>query len=91
VRRCENCGRKGPEDFSFCPGCGAVLPAEPHPGARRTVTILFADLVGSTELGERLDPERLQGVLAHYYDAMRRVIERHGGTVDSPQPVAPWE
>jgi class 3 adenylate cyclase/tetratricopeptide (TPR) repeat protein len=55
---------------------------EPQAGARRTVTILFADMVGSTALGERLDPERLQGVLTRYYDAMRGVIERHGGTVE---------
>jgi class 3 adenylate cyclase/tetratricopeptide (TPR) repeat protein len=39
-------------------------------------------MVGSTALGERLDPERLQGVLTRYYDAMRGVIERHGGTVE---------
>jgi class 3 adenylate cyclase len=39
---------------------------EPQAGARRTVTILFADMVGSTALGERLDPERLQGVLTMY-------------------------
>ena len=43
---------------------------------------MFADMVGSTELGERLDPERLQGVLARYYEAMRGVVERHGGTVE---------
>jgi class 3 adenylate cyclase/tetratricopeptide (TPR) repeat protein len=39
-------------------------------------------MVGSTELGERLDPERLQGVLARYYEALRGAIERHGGTVE---------
>jgi len=43
---------------------------------------LFADMVGSTALGERLDPERLQGVLTRYFDALRGVIERHGGTVE---------
>ncbi len=82
VRRCGNCGREVPEDFAFCPACGAALAAEPQAGARRTVTILFADMVGSTALGERLDPERLQGVLTRYFDAMRAVIERHGGTVE---------
>jgi class 3 adenylate cyclase len=46
------------------------------------VTILFSDIVGSTELGERLDPERLQTVLARYFDAMRAVIEQHGGTIE---------
>ena len=51
-------------------------------GSRRTVTILFTDVVGSTELGERLDPERLQSLLGRYFDAARGVIERHGGTVE---------
>ena len=82
MRTCANCGREVPQEFSFCPGCGAPL-AEPTPsGARRTVTILFSDIVGSTQLGERLDPERLQIVLTRYFDAMRGVIERHGGTVE---------
>jgi class 3 adenylate cyclase len=49
---------------------------------RKTVTVLFCDLVDSTELGERLDPERLRSVLARWYEAMREPIERHGGTVE---------
>src|SRR5262245_23341843 len=82
VQRCGNCGREAPDDFAFCPACGTPFASEPQAGARRTVTILFADMVGSTALGERLDPERLQGVLTRYYDALRGVIERHGGTVE---------
>jgi class 3 adenylate cyclase/tetratricopeptide (TPR) repeat protein len=39
-------------------------------------------MVGSTALGERLDPERLQRVLTRYYEALRSVIDRHGGTVE---------
>jgi class 3 adenylate cyclase len=46
------------------------------------VTILFADVTGSTGLGERLDPERLQEVLATYFSAMRGEIEAEGGTVE---------
>jgi class 3 adenylate cyclase/tetratricopeptide (TPR) repeat protein len=49
---------------------------------RKTVTVLFCDLVESTELGERLDPERLRSLLARWYEAMREPIERHGGTVE---------
>src|SRR5256885_16333780 len=49
---------------------------------RKLVTILFADLVGSTDLGERLDPERLQAMLQTYFGAMTAVIERWGGTVE---------
>jgi class 3 adenylate cyclase/tetratricopeptide (TPR) repeat protein len=50
--------------------------------ARRTVTVLFCDLAGSTELGERLDPESLRGLLARWYDAMRTAVESHGGQVE---------
>jgi class 3 adenylate cyclase len=49
---------------------------------RRLVTALYCDLVGSTELGERLDPERLRKVLDTYFETMRVAIERHGGTVE---------
>jgi class 3 adenylate cyclase/tetratricopeptide (TPR) repeat protein len=82
VRICASCGREAPKDFSFCPGCGAALTDDAQSGARRTVTILFSDIVGSTQLGERLDPERLQIVLTRYFHVMRIVIERHGGTVE---------
>ena len=50
--------------------------------ARKTVTVLFCDLTGSTALGERLDPETLREVIGRYFDEMRAVIERHGGTVE---------
>jgi class 3 adenylate cyclase/tetratricopeptide (TPR) repeat protein len=46
------------------------------------VTVLFADLVGSTTIGERLDPEAFRALQARYFAALREVIERHGGTVE---------
>ena len=46
------------------------------------MTVLFCDVTGSTALGERLDPESLRGVMAHYFDAARLVVERHGGSVE---------
>ena len=49
---------------------------------RKTVTVLFCDLVDSTALGERMDPEWLRDVLGRWYAAMREPIERHGGTVE---------
>src|SRR5205814_764027 len=49
---------------------------------RKTVTVLFCDVAGSTALGERLDPESLRRVMARYFEAMADVIERHGGTVE---------
>jgi class 3 adenylate cyclase len=50
--------------------------------ARRTVTVLFADIVGSTSLGEQLDPEVVRNVLGRQFATARGVIERHGGTVE---------
>jgi class 3 adenylate cyclase/tetratricopeptide (TPR) repeat protein len=49
---------------------------------RKTVTVLFCDVTGSTVLGERLDPESFRQVMRRYFDTARRVIERHGGTVE---------
>jgi class 3 adenylate cyclase len=49
---------------------------------RKTVTVLFCDLAGSTELGERLDPEALGNLMGRWYAAMRDPVERHGGTVE---------
>ena len=49
---------------------------------RKTVTVLFADVTGSTALGERLDPESFRRVMARYFDVARGCLERHGGTVE---------
>jgi class 3 adenylate cyclase len=50
--------------------------------ARKTVTIVFSDVAGSTSLGDRLDPEALRRVMERYFAEMRSVLERHGGTVE---------
>jgi class 3 adenylate cyclase/tetratricopeptide (TPR) repeat protein len=49
---------------------------------RKTVTVLFCDLTGSTALGETLDPERLRALLARYFERMKAIVERHGGSVE---------
>jgi class 3 adenylate cyclase len=49
--------------------------------ARKVVTIIFADLIGSTSLHERLDPESVNRLMEGYYRAMRGAVESHGGTV----------
>jgi predicted ATPase/class 3 adenylate cyclase len=49
---------------------------------RKTVTVIFCDVVEFTALGERLDAESVRRVMSLYFDEMRRVIERHGGTVE---------
>jgi class 3 adenylate cyclase/tetratricopeptide (TPR) repeat protein len=49
---------------------------------RKTVTVLFCDVTGSTALGERLDPESFRQVMSRYFEVARAVIEQHGGTVE---------
>ena len=49
---------------------------------RRTVTALFADVTGSTALGETLDPEALRRWMSSFFNEARAVVERHGGTVE---------
>ena len=79
---CSQCGRESPDDFGFCPACGAALTASPAREVRKVVTVLFCDLTGSTAIGERTDPEALRSLMNRYYDAARGVLERHGGTVE---------
>src|SRR6266699_1267846 len=49
---------------------------------RKVVTVLFCDVVGSTELGEKLDPEALRALLARYFERMKAIVESHGGSVE---------
>src|SRR6478672_6868850 len=80
---CAACGHELPEGAKFCLECGApVAPAAAPREQRKTVTVLFCDLTGSTELGESLDSERLRALLARYFARMQAIVERHGGTVE---------
>jgi class 3 adenylate cyclase/tetratricopeptide (TPR) repeat protein len=49
---------------------------------RKTVTVLFADVTGSTAMGERIDPEALRRVMTRYFEVSRATLERHGATVE---------
>jgi class 3 adenylate cyclase/tetratricopeptide (TPR) repeat protein len=79
---CASCGRENPAGQRFCGTCGAALTAEPSADVRKTVTVVFCDLVGSTALGERTDPEVLRDVMARYHAQLRTILEHHGGTVE---------
>src|SRR4051795_13419728 len=80
---CASCGRENPEGFKFCGNCGAPLEASaPAREMRKVVTIVFCDLTGSTALGDRTDPETLRATMRGYYEQMRAILERHGGTVE---------
>ena len=52
------------------------------PEERRVVTIMFADIMGSTPLADRLDPEDMRVMLTGYFNLMTTQIRRHGGTVE---------
>ncbi len=89
---CPECGAEIVEGAKFCASCGIPLvspAAAPSGGgpvltaeARKVVTVLFADLVGSTGLTERLDPEEAREVVRKFYDVVQHVVERwFAGTV----------
>jgi class 3 adenylate cyclase/tetratricopeptide (TPR) repeat protein len=79
---CASCGQENPDGFRFCGVCGADLSPPAVHEVRKTVTVVFCDLAGSTALGERLDPESLRRVMSRYFDEMQAVLVRHGGTVE---------
>jgi class 3 adenylate cyclase len=61
-----------------------LLPIASAVGERRkVVTVVFADVVGSTALGERVDSETLRWAMQRWFGRMREVVERHGGTVEN--------
>jgi class 3 adenylate cyclase len=64
-------------------GPAPMIPAEALPGdpERRQLTVMFCDLVGSTELSGRLDPEDLRELTRRYQGAVAGVVERHGGYI----------
>ncbi|HEX9236123.1 MAG TPA: adenylate/guanylate cyclase domain-containing protein, partial [Actinomycetota bacterium] len=84
VSICPTCHAKNAAEAEHCLTCGADLPLEPAaPGeARKVVTVLFSDVSGSTILGDELDPESLRRLMGRFFQEMKRVLERHGGTTE---------
>ncbi|MGI8685476.1 MAG: adenylate/guanylate cyclase domain-containing protein [Acidimicrobiales bacterium] len=81
---CAHCGASNPDRARFCLECGTAIAgaAVRQREVRKTVTIVFCDVTGSTALGERLDPESLRRVMSQYFDRTRSVLTHHGGTVE---------
>jgi class 3 adenylate cyclase/tetratricopeptide (TPR) repeat protein len=85
--RCGTCDSELVHGARFCDECGAPTAetGEASPAAtdsaRKTVTVVFADLHGSTALQERMDPESARSAMSRFYGAMRDVIDAHGGRV----------
>ena len=95
VAACPKCGASIQPDERFCGECGsAVGDAAPaaaaagttplttsSAGERRHLTVMFCDLVGSTEIAARLDPEEWRELVASYHRAAAEAIARYGGHV----------
>src|SRR6266705_2892671 len=78
---CRQCGASMPPHARFCPACGTPADSHQPSDERKVATVLFADLVGSTELGAQ-DPERTRALLDRFYDAMADEIAGAGGTLE---------
>ena len=91
ANHCPKCGADTTAGKRFCGECGtpleATAPANTQPrdgaltGERRHLTVLFCDLVGSTEIAAQLDPEEWRDLLASYHRAAAHAITRCGGHV----------
>ena len=89
VLRCPTCDTELAPGARFCDSCGTPIgDAAPAPiaapgaaASRKVVTILFADLVGSTALEERMDAESVRTILERFYASMRSEVERFGGRI----------
>jgi class 3 adenylate cyclase len=69
IPRCAQCGEDNPARARFCLACGSPLAASgTGREVRKTVTVVCSDLMGSTPLAERLDPESLREVITRYHD-----------------------
>src|SRR5438094_5782142 len=78
--RCPACGTECEPGAQFCDACGAslVTSASEQAVARKVVTIVFADLIGSTALHERLDPESVGRLMDRYYQVGREPVDAPG-------------
>ncbi len=86
---CPSCGAEQLVTAAFCSACGLALRDGARRGAavaageeRRVVTVLFADLAGSTALAERLDPEDVRVLQGELFDLVNGEVERHGGVTE---------
>ncbi|MCA0931783.1 AAA family ATPase [Lutimonas saemankumensis] len=89
MKICAHCQEKNPDQANFCQNCGSNLSSsqktvskeKKDTAERRQLTILFCDLVDSTPLSERMDPEDYRQMILDYHEVAEEVIERYGGKV----------
>src|SRR5689334_17016591 len=90
-RLCAKCSSENPIQSRYCAQCGTQLESatpihaegtyDRLAGERRHLTVLFSDLVGSTEIASHLDPEQWREIVADYHQAAAAAIDRYGGMV----------
>ena len=88
-QRCAACGSEQLSTAAFCSTCGTALHDDGRRGLgaderheRRVVTVLFADLAGSTALGAQLDPEEVRELQGELFSVLHTEVERFGGTTE---------
>jgi class 3 adenylate cyclase/tetratricopeptide (TPR) repeat protein len=79
---CPSCGHESPTGYKFCPHCGAPLAITRGVEERKSVTVLFCDLVGFTTASDQADPEDVRARIRPYHSGLRTEIQRFGGTVE---------
>src|SRR6266404_408108 len=79
---CPSCGEENPERARFCLACGAPLGARALGEERKTVSVLFVDLVAFTARSDAADPEDVRATLQPYHERVREELGRFGGTVE---------
>jgi hypothetical protein len=89
---CPACGTTNAPGERFCGECGASLvpgsaissspEAVPASGERKQLTVLFADVAGSMDLQEELDPEVWAGIMGRFVALLAEAVRKYGGTVD---------
>ena len=78
---CPRCGADVPLGARFCPNCGLSLIETPR-AERRIVTVLFGDLIGFTEMSERLDAEEVKAIVDRAFEGLAELVTLYGGRVD---------
>jgi class 3 adenylate cyclase len=78
---CARCEAEAADGDRFCSSCGGALE-QGSASERKVATMVFADLVGSTEMASGLDPEDMKGKLEPFFEVARQTLEEHGGTLE---------
>src|SRR6476469_30287 len=93
-QQCASCGAENPAGQRFCNSCGRQLveapaavartedEAAPLDGERKQVTVLFADVMGSMDMAERVDPEEWRQIMQRFFSLLSEGVRRFEGTVD---------